>query len=94
VVTLKGIKFVYKWYYRDYIPPHIVGPYQLILRLIWMRGIMALYHSLKSTKWGKIINQALSQGYVKIVEKPHLSSKEIRDRIEQMIGKAPREIYV
>lgn len=37
--------------------------------------------------------QALSEGYVKIVEKTHLFSEEIRERIEQMIGKAPRDIY-
>jgi len=54
---------------------------------------MVLHHPLRSTKWGNIMNQALSEGYVKIVEKTHLSSEEIRERIEQVIGKAPRDIY-
>ena len=91
---MKGIQFAHEWYYRAYIPPQVVGLYQLLLRLIWVRGIMVLHHSLRLTKWGEIMNRALSEGYIKIVEKPRLSSEEIRDRIEQMIGKAPREIYV
>ena len=94
MVTIKGIKFAHEWYFKAYIPPHVVGLYQLILRLIWMRGIIVLHHSLKSTQWGEIMNQALSEGYVKIVENSYIFSEKIRDIIEQMIGKAPREIYV
>ncbi len=93
VITLKRIKFTKEWYYRFHIHPPIARLYQLLLRFIWLRGIMVLHHPLRSTKWGKNMNPTLSKGYVKIVEKTHLSSEEIRERIEQMIGKAPRDIY-
>jgi len=93
VITIKGIKFTKEWYYRAHIHLPIARLYQLLLRLIWMRGIIVLHHPLRLTKWGKIMNQALSEGYVKIVEKTHLSSEGIRERIKQMIGDAPRDIY-
>ena len=38
VITMKGIKFVKRWYSVDHIPSNTSQLYQLLLKLIWMKG--------------------------------------------------------
>jgi hypothetical protein len=48
---------------------------------------MVLHHSLRLAKWREFVHRTLAESYVKLVEKPHLASDEIRKRIELMIRK-------
>lgn len=93
MITIKGIKITIELHYKTKVYSVIAGLYQLFLGLIWTSGIIVPHQSMKLKECGKIINKALSEDYMKIIEKPDISSDEIRKRIEQTIGDAPRDIY-
>ena len=93
MITMKGIEFVEKWHMAERLPSRITKLYQLFLRLIWMRGIMPV----DLARWlgyGKeVLEQAISSSYVEMIERPSELPEEVQNKIEEMIGKAPREIY-
>lgn len=82
-----------RWYHAEHIPTHIVRLYQLLLKLIWMKGIMVVSYAQRLGYDSKVLNQALSKGYVEIVERPSSLPISVQDKIVKIIGKAPREIY-
>lgn len=93
VITMKGLRFAEKWYQVEHVPPHIVRLYQLHLKLIQMNGTMAVDLTKRMSYGEKVIDQALSSGYVEIVNRPSGLPDSVRDKIVEMIGAAPREIY-
>ena len=90
---MKGFEFAEKWYHAECVPSHIAGLYRLLLKLIWMEDIMAVSYAQRLGYSMTVVNKALSEGYVKIAERPIGLSEAVRDRIVRMIGEAPREIY-
>lgn len=93
MITMKGFVFAERWYCAEHIPTHIVRLYQLLLKLIRMKGIMALGLAKRMGYGEKVIDQALSSGYVEVVGRPSGLPDSVRDKIVEMIGEAPREIY-
>lgn len=69
-ITMKGFGFMERWYHAEHIPTHIVRLYQLLLKLIWMKGIMVVSYAQRLSYDSKVVNQALSKEYVEIVERP------------------------
>jgi len=92
VITVKGVEFAEHWYAARRIPPHMSRLYQLLLGLIWMRGIMTVPVGLVDRK-DSVVNQARLQGYVTIEERPRWIPAAVQHRIGAMIGEAPRWIY-
>jgi len=93
MITMKGIEFVEKWHTAERLPSRITKLYQLFLRLIWMRGIMPV----DLARWlgysEEVLEQATSSRYVEMIERPNELPEEVQNKIEAMIGEAPREIY-
>jgi hypothetical protein len=92
VITVKGVEFAEHWYAARRIPPHMSKLYQLLLGLIWMRGIITVPARLVNRQ-DSVVNQARLQGYVTIEERPHWIPTAVQHRIGAMIGDAPRWIY-
>jgi hypothetical protein len=91
---MKGIKFVTQWYGVDHIPANKTLLYQLLLKLIWMKGTMtqSLVRRLGYTT--KLIRRAFSQGYISINTTATKPSREVYDKIVEMIGEAPGWMYI
>ncbi len=92
VITLKGIQFAKQWYAARRIPPRVTRLYQLLLGLIWMKGIMTVPAKQVNQK-NSVVNRARVRGYVIIDEKPRRIPEAIKHEIGVIIGKAPRWIY-
>jgi hypothetical protein len=90
---MKGFSFAERLYYSEYIPTNIVKIYLLLLKLIWMNGVADINYVWRRGYNNKIINRAVSEGYIEIVEKPIQISKHIHSKIEKIVGEAPEEIY-
>ena len=93
VITMEGLRFAEKWYHAEHVPPHIAKLYQLLLKLIRSKGVLAIGF-VRSMGYGrKVIDQSLSSSYVKIVSRSSVLPDSVRDRIVEIIGEAPRCIY-
>ena len=92
VITLKGIQFAKQWYAARRIPPRVTRLYQLLLGLIWMKGIMTVPAKQVNQK-DSVVNRARVRGFVIIDERPHRIPEAIQHEIGSIIGKAPRWIY-
>jgi len=93
VITLKGVRFAERWYHAAHVPPTIARLYQLLLKLIRSKGVVTIGFGRRIGYGGKVINQALSRGYVTIGSGPRMLSDRVRERIVEMIGEAPRDVY-
>ncbi len=91
-ITLKGIEFVEHWYTVQEIPPHVTRLYQLLLGLIWVKGFLVLPARYVGRQ-GSVVNQARVRGYVTVNELPRRLPVTILERIDAMMGTAPRWIY-
>jgi hypothetical protein len=90
---MKGLKFVEKWYTADHIPPQLTRLYQLLLRLIWMKGTMTTNLTRRFGYNKEILKLAGSMDYVKIKNSLILPAEAIQKKIVTMIGEAPRWVY-
>jgi hypothetical protein len=91
---MEGLRFAESWYHAEHVPPHVARPYQLLLKLIRSKGVLAIGF-VRSMGYGrKVIDQALSSSYIKIVSRSSVLSDSVRDRIAKMIGEAPGCFYV
>ncbi|MCW4037871.1 MAG: hypothetical protein NWF13_03950 [Candidatus Bathyarchaeota archaeon] len=93
VITLKGLRFAEKWYPVEHVPSHIARLYQLLLKLIRVRGVMAVNPAKRMGYGENVIDQALSTGCIEIWGRPSRLPESVRDKILELIGEAPREIY-
>jgi adenylate kinase len=66
--------------------------YQLLLGLIWTRGIMTVPAKQVNQK-DSVLNRAHARGYVNIDERPRKIPEAVQHKIGAIIGKAPRWIY-
>ena len=92
-ITMKGLRFTEKLYPLEHVPSHIARLYQLLLKLIRVRGFMAVSLAKRMGYGEKVIDQALSTGCVEIWRRPSTLPESVRDKILEMIGEAPREVY-
>jgi len=90
---MKGIEFVERWYHAVHVPAELTKLYQLLLKLIWMKGVMEARLAQKLGFSALCIGLAESNDYVKITRIPVRPPEEVQRKIADMIGKAPRWIY-
>lgn len=90
VMTMKGIKFTKKFYRAEHVPANLTRFYQLLLKLIRMKGIMPVGFAQRLGFSYLCIGMATSRGYVKITGVPVRPPKDVQEEIAKMIGEAPR----
>ena len=93
MITMKGLKFVENWYTARHIPYHLTRLYQLLLKLIWMKGNMTTTLATRSGYGNEVVQRASAEGHVTISNTRSRPSEAIQNTIDAMIGSAPREIY-
>ena len=89
-MTMKGIKFTKKFYRAEHVPANLTRFYQLLLKLIRMKGIMPVGFAQRLGFSYLCIGMATSRGYVKITGVPARPPKDVQEEIAKMIGEAPR----
>jgi len=93
MMTSKGLDYTEKWHSIDHIPQENIKLYQLLLKMIWMGGKMTLNQAVLLGHSTKTIAEARLNGYIKIVRKQDKLPYNIQQKISEMIGKAPQQIY-
>lgn len=93
VITMKGIEFVEKLYTAEHIPSNLTRLYQLLLKLIRMKGTMTINFARRLNYIREVLKLATKKGYVKVNNRPIKSSGAVHNKIVKMIGKVPRWIY-
>ena len=94
VLKIEGLKFLEIWFgAQKCVPPNLTKLYQLLLHMVTMKGTVPVYLALKIGYTIKVIDEAVTKGYVESSPIPKKPSKEILKRIREIIGKPPREMY-
>lgn len=94
VLTIQGLRFMGEWFNTTApLPYHLTRLYQLLLHLTSMRGTMRIGLALRLGYDQKIIRKAVSEGYIKLARKPQALSIDVLAKIDDMMGKPPREVY-
>ena len=94
VLKIEGLKFLETWFGTlKCVPPNLMKLYQLLLHMVTMKGTVPVYLALKIGYTIKVIDEAVTKGYVESSPIPKKPSKEILKRIREIIGKPPREMY-
>jgi len=94
VLKVEGLKFLKIWFgAQKCVPPNLTKLYQLILHMVTMKGMIPVYLALRTGYTSKLINEAVKRGYVELSLVPKKPSEEVLNRINEIIGKPPREIY-
>ena len=93
VLKAKGLEFLETWFGTlKCVPPNLTKLYQLLLHMVTMKGTVPVYLALKIGYTIKVIDEAVTKGYVESSPVPKKPSKEILKRIREIIGKPPREM--
>jgi hypothetical protein len=93
MITSKGLNYAERWHPIEHIPPEHMKLYQLLLKMIWMGGKMTINQAILIGYSKKIIAEARLNGYIKIVRRQDKLPYNIQQKISEMIGKAPQQIY-
>jgi len=95
VLTLKGLDFVDEWLGSvERVPPNITKLYQLLLQTIRIGGVIGMRMALRLGYSRGVIKEAVSNAYVDLTRFPKKPEGQVLRRIEEMVGKPPREMYV
>jgi hypothetical protein len=62
--------------------------------MVTMKGTVPAYLALRLGYTSKLINEAETNGYVELSLAPKKPSEEVLNRIREIIGKPPREMFV
>jgi len=93
VLTMKGIEFAEKWHYAEHVPANLTKIYQLLLKLIWMKGVMETELAQRLGFSPVCIGRAVSAGYAKVISTPVSPKDDVQKKIAEILGEAPRRIY-
>ena len=94
MLTVKGIQFTEKWFHAEHVPANLTKLYQLLLKLIWMKGLMEVRLAQRLGFSSLCVGRAVSARYVKVSKIPIMPEKDVQQKIAEIIGKPPRRIYV
>ena len=92
-ITIKGLKFVEKWYTTKHIPSNLTRLYQLLLKLIWMKGTITTSYAQRLGYNNNVLKLAISRDYVETHKKSIKPPVTIQNKIHEMIGEAPGWFY-
>jgi len=94
VLKAKGLEFLETWFGTlKCVPPNLTKLYQLLLHMVTMKGMVPVYLALRIGYTIKVIDEAVTRGYVESSPVPKKPSEEISERIREIIGRPPREMY-
>lgn len=93
VITLKRRRFAENWHHAERVLSHMARIYQLLLKLILSKEVLAIGFVRRMEYDRKVMDQTLSSRYVTIVSRPSMLSDSVQDRIIEIIGEAPRDVY-
>jgi hypothetical protein len=94
VLKAKGLEFLETWFgTMKCVPPNLTKLYQLLLHMVTMKGMVPVYLALRIGYSSKVIDEAVTKGYVESSHVPKKPSEEVLKRIREIIGKPPREMY-
>lgn len=94
MLTVKGIQFTEKWFHAEHVPANLTKLYQLLLKLIRMKGVMEVRLAQRLGFSSLCVGRAVSAGYVKVFNLPIMPEKDVQQKIAEIIGEPPRRIYV
>jgi hypothetical protein len=92
-ITLRGFRFMKRGFHAAHVPPHVARLYLLLLRLIRSKGVLAIGFVRRKRHGSKVIDPALSSSHVTNVPKLRMLSDRVRERIVEVKGEAPRDVY-
>jgi len=93
MITGKGLDYAEEWYSLKNIPLEHMKLYQLLIKMIWMGGKMNVNQAIMAGHRNKILTEASSNGFIKIVRLQDKLPYHIQRKISEMIEKAPQQIY-
>lgn len=94
ILTNDGIKFAKRWFRsRKKVPPKMSRLYQLIIKIVMMKGVITLIGA-QRIGYSEVIQDALTRGYVRLTRKFMEPSKEVKKQIITLIRKDPKRIYM
>lgn len=94
ILTNDGIKFAKRWFRsRTKVPPKKARLYQLIIKIVMMKGVITFIGAQRIGYSNEVIQDALSRGYIRLTRKFIEPSKEVKKQIIALIGKDPKRIY-
>ena len=95
ILTNDGIKFAKRWFRsRKRVPPKISRLYQLILKIVMMKGVITLIGAQRIGYAEKVIQDAISRRYLRLARKPSKPSREVTQDINKLIGKGRKQLYM
>jgi hypothetical protein len=94
VLTNQGIGFVKEWYKKTgRIPSEVSKLYQLLLRVAMLGGAMTVTSVKRARYASNTIEIALAKRLLILKQTPEIPIEVIR-QIEELIGSAPKDIYM
>jgi len=95
VLKVKGLEFIETWFgIPRCIPPNLTKLYQLLLHMVTMRGTVPTYLALKLGYTDRVIEEAVTKGYVELSPSPKKPSQAVLRRVKAIIEKPSREMIV
>jgi hypothetical protein len=95
ILTNDGIKFAKRWHRsKNKVPPKMSRLYQLIMKIIMMKGVITQIGAQKIGYDKKVIHDAISRRYLRLARKPSKPSREVIQDINKLIGKGRKPLYM
>jgi hypothetical protein len=95
ILTNDGIKFARKWQRsNNKVPTNISRLYQLIIKIIMMKGVITLNEAQRIGYNKSVIQDAISRKYLRLTRKPSKPSREVIQEIKKFIGKGRTPLYM
>jgi len=95
ILTSDGMKFAIKWRRsKGKIPPKMSRLYQLIMKIIMMKGVITLIGAQRIGFTNKVIQDAISRKYIRLAQKPSKPSIKVLQEIKKFIGKGRKPLYM
>lgn len=94
ILTNSGVGFVKKWYKKkSRIPSGITRLYQLLLKTVMMGGAMTVTDAKRARYTSNTIRIALAKKLLRLKQTSEIPI-EVRRQIKELIGNAPKQIYM
>lgn len=93
VLKAEGLDFIAAWFGSPKsVPPNLTRLYQLLLHAVTMKGTIPVQLALKIGYSSIVIREAVKRRYVELASVPERASKEVLDRVREIIGEPSKEM--
>jgi len=95
VLKAEGLDFIATWFGSPKsVPPDLRRMYQLLLHTVTMKGTVPVQLALKIGYSSTVIKEAVRRRYVELYSAPRKASREVLDRIREIMGEPSKEMIV